>query len=204
VTTRKYFLGGALAAAVVFLLLARCVLAGGSMPFDWWIRDTVHGSASPLATRALLTVSMLGSEWVMLPLGAAIVGCLATIGRGRQAALLAIVGLSAELVSQLLKLAFHRPRPAVFFGLPPAETYSFPSGHAFVATVFYASLAAILMTFERSRGKRGWIAVAAVLTAIMIGFSRVYLGYHYPSDVLGGWVCAAGWLALARVVVNET
>ena len=192
-----------LAATLLFLLLARWVLAGGSMPFDLRIRGTVHGWASPFATRALLTVTMLGSEWVLLPLGAVLFWWLAAIGRRRQAMLLAAVGLAAELVSQLLKLGFHRPRPAVFFGLSSAETYSFPSGHAFVATVFYGFLAAILMTFERSRRTRGWIAAAAVLTAFLIGLSRVYLGYHYPSDVLGGWACAAAWLALARLLLSD-
>ncbi len=204
-TTRRYLLAVwlALAAALLFVLLARWVLAGGSLPFDLRIRDTVHAWASPPATHALLAVTMLGSEWVMLPLGAVLVWRLATIGRARQAILFAVVSLAAELVSQLLKFALHRPRPEVFFGLSPAETYSFPSGHAFVGTVFYGFLAAILMTLERSRRKRGWIAAAAVLTSFLIGFSRVYLGYHYPSDVLGGWTCAAGWLALARLPLNK-
>jgi undecaprenyl-diphosphatase len=164
-----------------------------------WIRDSVHGWASPLATDALVTITMLGSEWVMLPLGAVLVWRLATIGRRRQAILLATGGLGAELVSHLLKLAFHRPRPLVFFGLAPAETYSFPSGHAFVATVFYGMLAEILI---ESSGRRG-VWIGAVLMALLIGFSRVYLGYHYPSDVLGGWACAAGWLALIQALVDS-
>jgi undecaprenyl-diphosphatase len=196
VPIRKYQLGIALAAAVLFLWLARWVLAGGSMPFDLAVRGAVHAWASPLATHALLANTMLGSERVMVPLGAVLVWRLATIGRGRQAILLALISLSAELLSNLLKLAFHRPRPAVFFGLSPVETYSFPSGHAFVGTVFYGLLAGILTTFGRWRQKRASIVVAAVLTSFLIGFSRVYLGYHYPSDVLGGWACAAGWLAL--------
>jgi membrane-associated phospholipid phosphatase len=193
VPTRKNLLA-AMAGAFVFLLLARWVLTGDSMFFDLWIRDAVHAWASPLATRVLLAITMLGSEWVMLPLGALLVWRLATIGRGHQAVRLATGGLSAELVSHLLKLAFHRPRPEVFFGLSLAETYSFPSGHAFVSTVFYGLLAGILMgSFRRSR--RAIITVTASI-ALTIGFSRVYLGYHYPSDVLGGWTCAAAWLAL--------
>jgi undecaprenyl-diphosphatase len=199
--SRKYLMGVALAAALLFLLLARWVLAGESMLFDLWIRDTVHGWATPLATDALLTITMLGSEWVMLPLGAVLVWRLATIGLRRQAILLTAGGLGAELVSNVLKLAFHRPRPPVFFGLARAETYSFPSGHAFVATVFYGLLAVILI--ESSGRGRVWISAATVLMALPIGFSRVYLGYHYPTDVLGGWACAAGWLALIRALVNS-
>lgn len=190
--SRRFRLGAAPAAALAFALLARWVLAGESMLFDLRIRGAVHAWASPVLTGAMLAVTMLGSEWVMLPLGAVSVWCLATKGRGRQAILLAVGGLGAESVSALLKLAFHRPRPPVFFGLSPAENYSFPSGHAFVATVFYGLLAGILL-----ESSRRWRWIAPVLT---IGFSRVYLGYHYPTDVLGGWACAAIWLALSPPV----
>jgi undecaprenyl-diphosphatase len=203
VPTRGYLLGGALAAAFLFLLLARWVLAGDSMLFDLWIRDTVHGWASPLATRLLLAITMLGSEWVMLPLGAVLVWRLATTCHTRQATLLAAGSGGAELVSYLLKLAFHRPRAAVFFGLSPAGTYSFPSGHAFVGTVFYGLLASILLSRARSRQERGGMVAATALTVILIGLSRVYLGYHYPTDVLGGWTCAAGWLALTGLALNK-
>jgi undecaprenyl-diphosphatase len=199
VPTRKYSLAIALAAVFAFALLVRWVLAGESMTFDLGIRDTVHRWASPPATAVLLAITTLGSGWVMLPLGALLVCRLATRGRGRQALLLAAGGLGAELLSNLLKFALHRPRPLVFFGLAPAENYSFPSGHAFVATVFYGLLAGILMA-PSGRG-RAW-TVAAVLLALSIGFSRVYLGYHYPSDVLGGWACAAAWLALTHALVN--
>jgi len=163
--------------------------------FDLRVRDAVHAWASPLLTHGMLAITTLGSEFVILPLGAILVWCLATTGRPRQAILLAAGGLGAELVSQVLKVTLHRPRPEVFFGLAPAETYSFPSGHAFVATVFYALLAGILI-----RPKRGSMAAIAVLTVVLIGLSRVYLGYHYPSDVLGGWACAAAWLALAKAL----
>ena len=125
VPTRGYLLGGALAAAFLFLLLARWVLAGDSMLFDLWIRDTVHGWASPLATRLLLAITMLGSEWVMLPLGAVLVWRLATTCHTRQATLLAAGSGGAELVSYLLKLAFHRPEPRFSSdSLPPGPTVS--------------------------------------------------------------------------------
>jgi len=193
VPTRKFLLAAALA-ALIFLLEARWVMAGESMVFDLWIRGTAHAWASPLLTQILFSITMLGSQWVMLPLGAVVVWRLAIMRRERQAMLLAACGLGAELVSNLLKLTFHRPRPPVFFGLSPAETFSFPSGHAFVSTVFYGLLAAILM--GRYPLRRSGIVATAALTVVLIGYSRVYLGYHYPSDVLGGWTCATGWLAL--------
>jgi undecaprenyl-diphosphatase len=166
-----------------FVLLAWWANSGRSLGFDLWLRAAVHTFASPALTSAMLVVTTLGSELFLLPLGAMVVWRLTATGRRRQAIVLAAVSLGAEVTCQLLKVAFQRPRPAVFFGLPPAQTYSFPSGHAFVSTVFYGLLAGILL----SRGKRGPIVV---IVALLIGLSRVYLGYHYPSDVLGGWALA--------------
>ena len=194
---RRYLLAVALLAALLFSLLARWVLAGESMVFDLWIRDSVHSWASPFLTKLLLGFTTLGSEWVMLPLGTVLVWRLATLRRRRHAILLAAGGLGAELVSHLLKLAFHRPRPPLFFGLAPAETFSFPSGHAFVGTVFYGLLAGIFAEFYSRR--RVEAIAAALLTVLLIGLSRVYLGYHYPTDVIGGWACAAGWLAMVKL-----
>jgi undecaprenyl-diphosphatase len=187
----------ALSAALLFALLARWVLAGQSMAFDLWIRDSVHSWASPFATVVLFAITMLGTELVMVPLGALAVGRLATRGYRRQAILLAVGCLGAEVVSELLKFALHRLRPLVFFGFSPAATYSFPSGHAFVGTVFYGLLAGILIDAFPSLRRR--VMTVAAVTVLLIGFSRVYLGYHYPTDVLGGWLCAAGWLAMARL-----
>ena len=197
VSVRRYLLAVALVTALLFLLVSRWVLADESMAFDLWIRGTVHSWASPFLTKVMLGITMLGSERVMLPLGTVLVWQLATLRHRHQAILLAAGGLGAELVSQLLKLAFHRLRPPVFFGLAPAETYSFPSGHAFVGTVFYGLLAGILAQLYCRR--RVEAIALAVLTVLLVGFSRVYLGYHYPSDVLGGWACAAGWLAMVRL-----
>jgi len=203
VTPRRYWLGGAVAAALLFGVLARWVQCGESLPFDLGIRAAVNGWASPLLTGVMIGVTTFGSELLLLPLGALVVWRLAATGHRRKAILLAAATLATELVTQLLKFSLARPRPEVFFGLTPAETYSFPSGHAFESTVFYGLLAGILMSFERSPWRRAWIAAIAVLLLVSIGFSRVYLGYHYPSDVLGGWVCGAAVLAGLRVVARR-
>jgi undecaprenyl-diphosphatase len=94
----------------------------------------------------------------------------------------------AEVLDQLLKLLFHRARPATFFGLPEPMSYSFPSGHALVSFAFFGALAVFVSP------RRWWYAIAAALPIAAIGYSRIYLGMHYPSDVLGGWVAAAIWL----------
>ena len=179
---------------LAFLLLARWVFSGDSMAFDLSIRDAIHRLASPAATRVFAILTMLGSDWVMAPLAAIVVCRLVFAERPRQAAILVAGYLVANLLSRVLKAAFHRPRPEIFFSLPPAENYSFPSGHALVSTTFYGLMATILIAAYPHR--RRAITGAMAILALVIGFSRVYLGYHYPTDVLGGWACAVAWLAL--------
>ncbi|MEI9971196.1 MAG: phosphatase PAP2 family protein [Ignavibacteriota bacterium] len=149
----------------------------------------------------LFAITMLGSAWVMVPIGMGMAWRLTVMHRRRQAVLLAIGYLVAELLSNLLKAAFQRPRPAVYFQLLRADTFSFPSGHALVSTVFYGLTACVLASVYPSR--RAGAAIAVVVIALTIGLSRVYLGYHYPSDVLAGWTCAIGWLALCGPAVYE-
>jgi undecaprenyl-diphosphatase len=204
VTTRNRLLASLAAAALSFALLARWVLSGDAVPFDTGLRTAVHGWASPLFTASMLAITCLGSEWFLAPVGAILVWHWAATGRRRTAVRLAVFTLGAEGLAQLLKLALRRPRPPVFFGLSPAETYSFPSGHAFVATVFYGLLASAITAGEPSPRKRAAVAAMALLLSLLIGFSRVYLGYHYPSDVLGGWAAAVWWLSLARLALARS
>jgi undecaprenyl-diphosphatase len=201
VAIRRSHVALAVAMLLAFFLLARWAFTGDSMAFDLSIRDAIHTLASPAATRAFALLTMLGSDWVMAPLAAIVVCRLTFAERPRQAAILVCGYLAANLLSRVLKAAFHRPRPEVFFGLPLAENYSFPSGHALVSTVFYGLLAFLLAASYPHR--RGAIAAALAIFALMIGFSRVYLGYHYPTDILGGWACAAACLALGGPPIHD-
>jgi membrane-associated phospholipid phosphatase len=174
---------------LIFAAMAYPLSRGETIAFDLPVRAAIHGWAFPALTAAMRLITMLGTPYFLLPLGAILV--LRFVKRGdRQAAYLLIAGsLGAEAVSHLLKTLIHRQRPEVFFGLAPAETYSFPSGHAFVPAVYFGILAGILAA------GMPWRA-AVVALAVLLGFSRVYLGYHYPSDVVGGWALAVVWLAL--------
>ena len=195
--SRKQLVAILIAAVCAFVLLAVWVSSGQSTGFDLAVRAAVHGLASVPLTHVMVAITTLGSHWVLIAVGAICVWGLAASGRRREAILLPSAGLSAELASILLKLMFHRLRPPVFFGLLPSETYSFPSGHAFVSTVFYGALAGILI----SSGRKS--AAVTALIAVPIGLSRVYLGYHYPSDVLGGWAMAVVWLTAVKWVAQD-
>lgn len=191
-----------LAALFSFMLLAWWVRSGGSTSFDLWLRAAIHAWASPSLTRAMLAITTLGSGWFLVPMAGLLWWRLAVSGRRREAIWFLAFSVSAELISQLLKLSLHRPRPEVFFQLPIAETYSFPSGHAFVSTVFYGLVTIILIAGPHPGRRR--VAAAGFTGAIilLIGFSRVYLGYHYPSDVFGGWALALAWLSVAGLMLT--
>ncbi len=185
-------------ALLLFAWLASEAARGGAMRFDMPIRNAVHAWASPPLTATMRGVSLLGSEVGLVPLGIILVWWLVAAGRRRAAVVFAVAALGAEALDQIMKLLFHRPRPEPFFGYAEPVTHSFPSGHAMVSLCFFGVLAAILAARERPRVTRVAIFTAAALLVGLMGFSRVYLGFHYPTDVLAGYAAAVIWLAAVR------
>ena len=186
----------AICGLAVFGAMAVPVMRGEAIGFDLPVRAAIHGWAFPALTAAMRAITMIGSEYFLVPLAAILVWRWLRRGERRAAYLLVVGSLGAEAVAQLLKALIHRPRPEVFFGLVSAETYSFPSGHAFVPAVLFGIMAGILAAGARWRA-------AVVVMAALLGFSRVYLGFHYPSDVVAGWGLAVVWLALWPMVADR-
>ena len=188
----------AAAALCLFGWLAMAVLRGQTVAFDGAARNAVHAWASPGMTWALRWTTELGGGFFLWPLGALLVIRLAMSGRRRDAALLAIAVLGANALGEAMKLFFRRPRPGPWFGYPQPLTYSFPSGHAFVSYCFYLVLAATLIQERWPLWKKFAAWTAALALTSLIGFSRVYLGVHYPTDVLAGYAAAIAWTAVIR------
>lgn len=196
---RILHLGLPAAALIAFAWLAQGIMRRQTAGFDAAVRNAVHAWATPSLTRIMLVVTQLGSGPFLIAVGTLAVWRISAAGRKRAALLLAVAGVGGEALDQILKLCFHRPRPEAFFGLAIPATYSFPSGHALTATCFYGVLAGLLAARTRPlAGKAGLWALAATLAAL-IGLSRVYLGVHYPSDVLAGYAAAVVWMAAVRV-----
>jgi undecaprenyl-diphosphatase len=187
-------------ALIPFLWLAREVTRGDALRLDTPIRNAVHARSSPALTAMMRGASLLGSEAGLVPLGVIVVWRLVAAKRRRAAVVFAAAALGAEALDQIMKLLFHRPRPEPFFGLVSPVTHSFPSGHAMESCCFFGVLAMILAAREPSGARKISIFAAAALLVALMGFSRVYLGYHYPTDVLAGYAAAVIWLAVVRTV----
>jgi undecaprenyl-diphosphatase len=186
----------AIGGLLVFGTMAFPLARGEAIGFDLPVRTAIHSWAFPALTAAMRLITTLGSEYFLAALAVILVWRWERLGKRKAAYLLVGGSLSAETAAQLLKWLIHRPRPEVFFGLVPAETYSFPSGHAFVPAVYFALLAGIVAAGTRWRA-------AVVVLALLLGFSRVYLGYHYPSDVVGGWALAVVWVTVWAIIVDR-
>ena len=189
----------ALGAGLLFAWLAWLASRGAPPGFDTAGRDAVHAFASPWLTLVMKAASQAGGGWGLWPAGVLIVGLLARAARGREAALFGVAVLGANLINEAMKLFFHRPRPEAWFGYPLPSTYSFPSGHAFVSFCFFLCLAEILIRDEWPVAGKVAMWSAALACTLTIGLSRVYLGVHYPTDVLAGYAAGIVWTTLIRV-----
>lgn len=109
--------------------------------------------------------------------------------------------VSGTAMSHLLKLVYDRPRPDLVEQLVAVHTPSFPSGHAAMSAVVYLTLASLIIRLVESNAVRVYVLVVAVLLTLSIGISRVYLGVHWPTDVLAGWALGGAWASLSWLVV---
>jgi undecaprenyl-diphosphatase len=199
-------LGGGFAALSVGLHELR--LSG----FDDFFRSLAVGLHSPALTWFMFAATSLGSATVMLPLGLGSAVWLRRLGaragmarRGAQVILLALAG--AFLLSTWLKVIFHRMRPDLF-PLVPSVGYSYPSGHAMAAIAFYPVLAYVISVVlagppaatSTGGGGGGWLSSRpcvlgglVIVVTLLIGASRIYLGVHFASDVVGGYLAGGAW-----------
>ncbi len=168
---------------------------------DAQLSGWLHTHGSPFLTNAMFAATSFGSAvWVSC---AAVAFGLYLLWRRRfyWLAALASAVLGGMLVNKLLKFLFHRARPAFTDPILALNSYSFPSGHTMMATVLYGALAAFLIARTTDWRQRALIIFSAGLLIGFVGFSRIYLGAHYLSDVLGAMAEGLAWLALCLTVV---
>jgi len=184
----------------MFGLVAQIVVEGKSFALDRRIilafRD--HGNPSaPLGPawvqEAARDLTSLGSIIVLVIIVLAIAGYLFLARKQAAAWLMLVAVLGGIALSDLLKFAFGRPRPDFISPGARVFTTSFPSGHATLSAITYLTIAALLARTQSSPRIGVYFIVLAALLTILIGVSRIYLGVHYPTDVLGGWCIGAAW-----------
>lgn len=121
----------------------------------------------------------------------------------RMAALLVFATLTGALAGTALKHLFSRPRPDVVHHLVEVNSLSFPSGHAMNSAIVFLTLGAIVSRNYREHSTRLFILLCAIGLVLVIGFSRIYLGVHWPSDVLAGWSIGGAWALLMGLLASR-
>lgn len=167
---------------------------GGTGPLDQQLYRALYGGRDPTIVAIARMLTFLGEPWVVIALAASAALGLSAVGRSRDGLTILLVTLVGRALSILQKYEIHRARPDLESHLVAVKTSSFPSGHTTASMIFYLSLATVLA--RGSPGHRAW-AIAAVAFAMAIGLSRVVLGVHWPSDVVGGWCFGLFWVLVA-------
>jgi undecaprenyl-diphosphatase len=188
-------------AALCLVWLAAKVTHGQTTALDANVRQWIHSVSSPELTRLFSAITFLGSQACVIGISACAAILMFWKGRADRALLVVTIMAGAELLLPMLKNHFHRQRPEPFFDerLPPS--YSFPSGHALLSFCCYGLLAALCSASLRRRA-RWLIRIVAAALILAIGLSRIYLGVHYPTDVIGGYLAAIAWTALVAAIYS--
>ncbi|MEZ4732755.1 MAG: phosphatase PAP2 family protein [Caldilineaceae bacterium] len=205
------------------ILMAAALVVGGVWLFVELADEVLEGSTATIDERLLLALrnpanlaDPLGPPWVeetmrdftalgggaiLFLLTASVVIYLIILRRWRAALLIGLAVIGGAILSQLLKGAFSRPRP----DLVPHGSYvyfaSFPSGHSMLSAATYLTLGALLARLQKRRRLKVYVLFLAVMVTVLVGISRVYLGVHWPTDVLGGWTAGAVWAALCGLLM---
>lgn len=180
-------------AIILFSWIADEMREGDTMRFDDSVRGFVHSFSSPATTKFMFATSFMGAGGLIIMLIAAVILCLLKKWY-RAVGWLALTMVGATVLDVALKYGFHRIRPVPFFGAVP-HSYSFPSGHSLFSFCFYGVMAGLTNARVRSPWLRATVFSAAAVMIALIGLSRIYLGVHYPSDVVAGYLAGTIWVS---------
>jgi undecaprenyl-diphosphatase len=188
-----------------FVEVAENVIEGDTRYFDTEILIALHStgfSNRDWFIELVRDISGLGSIGVLGLLVFASIIFLVISNRSKTALFVTLATLSGAILSTLLKLGFDRPRPDLIPHLTHTYSTSFPSGHAMVSAVVYLTLGTLLARVVSGVWSRIYVMAVAFILTGFIGLSRLYLGVHWPSDVLAGWTAGAVWALLWWTIAN--
>lgn len=185
---------------VAFGSIAQEVLEDEPLPFDRWLMLALRDPADlsrPLGPawmqETARDITALGSHVVLGIIVVAVAVYLLLDGKRATAWLMLVSVVGGAALNTLLKVGFARPRPDLFTPAVRVFTASFPSGHATLSAIVYLTLAALLTRVHESWQMRVYFVSIGALLAILVGVTRIYLGVHYPTDVLAGWCVGSAW-----------
>jgi undecaprenyl-diphosphatase len=192
-----------------FVELTEDVLEGETRAFDHWVILQLRRAADPSTPigpawliQAGQEITALGGATVLWLIGLAVVGYL--LQQRAYGAMWLVVGATTGgmLLTSALKHLFGRERPDVVLHLVTVYSPSFPSGHAMLSAVVYLTLGALLAQVVPRRASKIYFLTVAMVLTFLVGLSRIYLGVHYPTDVLAGWTAGLAWALLCWVVAR--
>jgi undecaprenyl-diphosphatase len=193
------------AGLLAFLLLVDLVQGGRTQSMDesimLWMRPP-GSTPSPMLNEVLRDLTALGGVVLLTLVTLSVVGYLIIDRKLHAAGLVAAATLGGLALSTVLKHLIDRPRPTVVELLSAAITSSFPSGHSMMAAVVYFTLAALLCRSLRQRRMKLYVLSIAGLVTLLVGVSRVYVGVHYPTDVLAGWSAGLAWAVICWLLAR--
>jgi undecaprenyl-diphosphatase len=194
-----------------FLALASEVMEGDTTTLDTTILRALRKAGDPSRTigpawlqGALLDLTAIGGPTVLWLVVLSVVGFLLLQARYRTALVVMATAASGDVVNLVLKNVFLRPRPDVVPHLRDVSgTTSFPSGHAMESAIIYLTLGAMLMQLAERRVTKIYCIGLAVFLTLVVGITRVFLGVHYPTDVVAGWMFGFFWASLCWIVAKR-
>lgn len=179
-----------------FFVLTHFVLSEGTLSIDVKLAKMVYTLESPFLTSVMSLVSFLGSTGPVIVISLILMVVLyKTVGNRREILLFVVVSIGSVLLNILLKHLFQRERPSLIQIV--AETgFSYPSGHSMAALSLYGITTFLFWKHIKKSSRRKLLIAASTMIIMTMGFSRVYLGVHYPTDIIGGYLISGFWLAL--------
>ena len=177
-----------------FALISLLVAAGVTLPWDEAVLRVVGGWRQPALTDLMLAFTFAGNGNIEVPMALGIGLMRWRLGKADLAKRYLLVALSAEVLYVVLKASFHRPRPSIIPRLGDAGWYSYPSGHSMMGPVIWTLGLLLLARAVPNRIARATLASIGILVPLGIAASRVYLGVHYPSDVVGALLIGSAWV----------
>lgn len=170
----------------------------GGFPWDEPILLSIHATASPQLDVLATTLTKLGVFWGVFPAASLVSLRLLYNRHWRSLAYLTTTLLGSIAINRTAKVLLHRVRPHLWESPAPELDYGFPSGHAMSSMTFVAVL---VILYWHSRW-RWWITGAGLLFVLAIGWTRLYLGVHYPSDIVAGWTASIAWATGVRLLLR--